>query len=479
MSCKKPRKAKTAGNWDVKGKDVPGGRFTRSVMKDLTKLSGNEQLKAIQKRRAALDRIRSFAFAAVESADREALWNLIPTIGHAGYPTWDEVTSAVTVAPLLGLARRGELFAETNARLQRGAQASERRTCAHSVDEYLRWQEQEEFAVETSATAASILRRMLQVRVDDGVRLADTRLAALTRSVGRHVLEVLAMSERKGARVQKATSRNQAKTLRAWLNWELAREKERADEQGRAPLFSANVFDDRAARYSSPTKDSRAKVEDRQTRRFYPDEMERLLASASTTWRIILVFMRGLGLRPGEFMHLRWLEDVRPLTDGVGYEVLVEGGRGRDVRCPCKQCRSERGWAPKNGPRRYILDRGFDSKNWVTPVCDVLDRWVLMRRPERGDFLFCDPDDAARPWTSNKLNGGLHELAALAGVQTGRGRPGRRTFHSLRHTCASQLLEAGVSHPHAAYWIGDTLEEFTKTYGRPTDEAMTRAIFGS
>ena len=54
---------------------------------------------------------------------------------------------------------------------------------------------------------------------------------------------------------------------------------------------------------------------------------------------------------------------------------------------------------------------------------------------------------------------------------------GSRTFHSFRHTCACVLLEAGITHPHAANWIGDTLQEFTRTYGRPTDEAMAREIF--
>jgi integrase len=62
-------------------------------------------------------------------------------------------------------------------------------------------------------------------------------------------------------------------------------------------------------------------------------------------------------------------------------------------------------------------------------------------------------------------------------VVTGLRAQGARTFHSFRHTCGSELLEAGVTHPHAAYWIGDTEREFMRTYGRPTDEAMAKAIF--
>jgi hypothetical protein len=40
------------------------------------------------------------------------------------------------------------------------------------------------------------------------------------------------------------------------------------------------------------------------------------------------------------------------------------------------------------------------------------------------------------------------------------------------------MLETGISHPHAVFWIGDTLDELVKTYGKPTDEAMARRIFG-
>jgi hypothetical protein len=38
--------------------------------------------------------------------------------------------------------------------------------------------------------------------------------------------------------------------------------------------------------------------------------------------------------------------------------------------------------------------------------------------------------------SNGKLNKGLHGVAALAGVVTGLGNRGSRTFHSLRHTCA-------------------------------------------
>lgn len=467
----------TGDQWDVKGQDVPGGRFSRSLVMGLGNVEDAERKKEIKRRRQALNRLRAHARNAEDHRDREALWALIPKIGLSGFPTWDEVVAAVREVDYLALAHRGELHAETNARRDRDADNSERRTCAHSVDEYLRWQETQEFAEETTATATSVLRRLLQVSDADGERYAIRRIASLVRSDGSRALDKLAESKRAGGRVSKKTYRKNRKILKAWFNWELQREKDRAEEYHRQPVYSINVFDARNSGYSVPTKDASATVDDTDTRRFYPEEMTALLEAASLLWKIILIVMRCLGLRPGEFIHLRWLEDVRPLPDGNGYEIRLEGGRGRDPRCKCRQCVSEKGWAPKNGPRRYVLDRRYDERGWITPAIEALDRWVRMRRPNRGDFMFPDPDNHERSWSSHKVNRALHELGEAAGVPTGMNKRGSRTFHSLRHTCASELLEIGVDHAHAAYWIGDTLREFERTYGRPTDEAMARSIF--
>lgn len=58
---------------------------------------------------------------------------------------------------------------------------------------------------------------------------------------------------------------------------------------------------------------------------------------------------------------------------------------------------------------------------------------------------------------------------------TGRDEPRGLTMHSWRHTCASEMLEIGVPHALAAEWIGDELEEFKKTYGRPKASEVARA----
>jgi integrase len=463
--------------WDVKGLDVPGGRFNRSVMQGLAMLPSDElRLKEKARRHMALDRFRAAA-RDLEGEDRDAVWSLIPYIGRNGYPSWAEVVQARTRSEILTLAQRGELHIEQEARRDRGAQNSERRLTVHGVDEYLHWQVKEEFAPDTTATAASLLRRMLRVTDSMGVAYADRRVASLLRSDGDHVLDALGESSRSGRTVGRKTRAKNRKILQAWMSYELMKEADRAEEQMRPPAFHTNIFAEKTARYSKPSKDARRTLADVDTRRFFPDEMDRIIEFATGMWPSLLVVSRRLGLRPGEVTHIRWMDDVIPLPDEAGYEILLEGGRGPDERCKCRQCVDQKGWSPKNKPRRYVLDRRNDTLGWIREVCETFDAWIGIRVPQRGDFVFPDPDDWAVAMTNQKLNRGLHEIAERAGVVTGSNQRGGRTAHSLRHTCASELLEAGISHPHAAYWIGDSLDEFMATYGRPTDAAMARAIF--
>lgn len=150
------------------------------------------------------------------------------------------------------------------------------------------------------------------------------------------------------------------------------------------------MFSEKKARYSKPIKDAAQTLDDIETRRFFPDQMRALLDAARGLWFYLILVTRRLGLRPGEVVHLRWMDDVVPLPNGNGCEIRLEGGRGHDPRCGCRQCQSKQGWSPKNGPRRYVLDRRYDYLGWIGEVCDALDAWLQIRRPKRGDFVFPD-----------------------------------------------------------------------------------------
>lgn len=240
-------------------------------------------------------------------------------------------------------------------------------------------------------------------------------------------------------------------------------------------LCSFNVFDLRDRGDSKPIVNRYKTVQEKEeSRRFYPDEIESLEEHADVHLQHGIPVLHRSGLRPGEFTHLLWQIDVIPLKKGNGYEILIQGGRGRDSRCSCPLCQSARGWAPKNGPRRYVMDREFDEIGWITHACDAIDAWVALRRPKRGDFLFPSPLDPHRAMSNQELNRALKEAAGEAGILAGMRTRGRRTAHSFRHACASELLERGVPHPLAAAWIGDSLETFMETYGKPDAAQMAR-----
>jgi integrase len=57
-----------------------------------------------------------------------------------------------------------------------------------------------------------------------------------------------------------------------------------------------------------------------------------------------------------------------------------------------------------------------------------------------------------------------------------RGASGALTFHELRHTFATILLEDGVIHDQVALQLGDTVEQVYDTYGHPRSIAAARSV---
>lgn len=319
---------------------------------------------------------------------------------------------------------------------------------------------------------------MLALADADGERYEKRRVASLATADADHILSTLAESVRlpEGQqRVEDSTDAKNRRILVAWFAWEIRREKERAEAGGRTPLFFSNPFDLQDRGDSKPVANRFKTVQEKEeSRRFFSDEIASLELHGAVHLKFGMPVLHRVGLRPGEFTHLRWSIDVIPLKSGNGYEILIQGGRGPDLRCSCPSCRSRRGWAPKNGPRRNVLDRTVDEIGWIAHACDAIDAWLAMRNPKRGDYLFPSPSDPNRAMSNQELNNAVREAAKSAGIQAGMRSLGKRTAHSLRHACASELLERGVPHPLAALWIGDSLKEFMRTYGKPDAAHMAR-----
>lgn len=468
--------------WEARADDVPGGRVTRSLKQGLAGLSERDRAEVIEKRKAALDRLRAAAAAARTDENREKIWALVPNIGKdEAHPSWDEIVGSSTTRDFLTQAMRSERQREDDG--EAATISSELRTVRQSIDDYLEFKKR--FGANTYKNSESVLRRAGTApdpkNPDEEDRaFGDRRVAGVGRSDDEPLVQSISTIENP----KETTLDDYRKHLHAWFDWELAKEEERAEEQNRSPLFTSNPFVGPDERYSSPNRDRHTTVAaEEQGRRFRPDEADAILQATDVRTRTAFLTCYKLGLRSGELIHLRWMKDIRPLENGDGYRVDIQGGKSRasEARCGCRPCGSPDGWAPKTGVRSYHLDRGDDLIDWITELCDALDRWVAILDPSPGDFLFPSPSDNRSAWTNQDLNRKLHGIAdrlrdsgRFPDLRTGIRSERQLTMHSWRHSCASMMLDLGVPVPLAAEWIGDRLETFKEVYAAPDIENIAR-----
>lgn len=90
----------------------------------------------------------------------------------------------------------------------------------------------------------------------------------------------------------------------------------------------------------------------------------------------------------------------------------------------------------------------------VTQDCAAL----LSNIPKRG-FIILTTDRGKRPWTADGLRASFRKACARAGI--------RRTFHDLRRTAATRLLQAGCDKSQVAMimgWSEDDVEALKRRY---------------
>jgi integrase len=151
-------------------------------------------------------------------------------------------------------------------------------------------------------------------------------------------------------------------------------------------------------------------------------------------FRAMIQFSAWTGVRAGELHGLQW-QDVGEET------VTIRRSRKRDGTLG----------TPKNGWERTIS---------FLPPARVLDD--LPRRPD--PFVFHSP--RMKPLVQGSHHYAWREVRAAAGLPDLR-------WHSLRHFCATQLLEMGVDHFAVAVQLGhrDGGALVMSTYGHPSEQA--------
>ena len=139
------------------------------------------------------------------------------------------------------------------------------------------------------------------------------------------------------------------------------------------------------------------------------DESEALLAVARDhTDFATLQFALDTGCRAGEQLAMRWGQIDFRLGKVLIRRAVWQGNEG----------------TPKGHKRREV------------PLTKRLERTLKKHRHLRGPYVFCNDDGS--PLTINQLEFVLKRTLPRAGLR-------QITWHSLRHSYASQLVSAGVS----------------------------------
>lgn len=247
--------------------------------------------------------------------------------------------------------------------------------------------------------------------------------------------------------VSSATQRKRYRHVRAWLNW--------CRKEG---LTDANVIDD----VQQPSK------EHKEAAYLRPVDVERLLIAIdhhveNTTCAIgrtpdlkwlkhIILVAVGTGLRSGELRALRWVD-----VDLSGRRLHV---------------RHRNGFKTKGNAERIVPLRGdaLDTLRRMSEQADSSDGLNGRKdypSPSDGPVFV---DERGLPIDVYRLSHRFKDMARLAGLDE------RINFHSLRHTCASWLVQRGVSLPIVQKILGHSTIAVTERYSHLAPDVLDKAM---
>jgi integrase len=177
------------------------------------------------------------------------------------------------------------------------------------------------------------------------------------------------------------------------------------------------------------------------------EELARLLDEAPPKWRPLFDLLASTGLRISEAIALRWsdlhLDDPAPRLQVS--RAIVKGVVG----------------APKS---RH-------GKRFVPIPAELAATLRDLRPPGTVDDAFAFPGREGGPSDPGALRRRVLVPAAVRAGLSGVG------FHTLRHTCASLLIESGLSVLRLQRWMGHHSPAFTlETYGHLLDGDLGPAL---
>lgn len=311
--------------------------------------------------------------------------------------------------------------------------AGRRPTFNEEVERYLAW-----YGANREVQSTNIRRSRLSVLAkqtrDDGVALGDVPIDKIVRADLEGVLAAVGgmANTRESYRV----------AISGLFTWSINEERERARADQRSPRWDVNP----ATLVESRAREVRVGTAS-------DEQVLRLLASAEPYQAAYVRAFVHLGLRLAELQHTRlaldldltrWLWTIQP--------------RRPDRQCRCSQCGNS-GWSPKNV--RGV--RTFRVPAEPRALRDSIEAYMETNPARPGDFVFRNPRTGGA-WIARTLADDFKTLCERAEVPYGRDTESGLTLHTLRHTCATNLVRAGVRESVIAGLLGDTVQTVVETY---------------
>jgi integrase len=162
-------------------------------------------------------------------------------------------------------------------------------------------------------------------------------------------------------------------------------------------------------------------------------ELAKLLRAADAQWRLVILLGARAGLRRGEIINLRW-QDI----DFKNNQIYVAPDKTENFR-----------YVPMSGDLKKILAAGARG---------IKTAYVINTNKD---------DNKQRGKESLTLN--FNKIKKAAGIEKG-------SLHTLRHTFASHLVQAGVDLYSLSKLLGHTSVKTTEIYAHITPRVLREVI---
>ena len=176
---------------------------------------------------------------------------------------------------------------------------------------------------------------------------------------------------------------------------------------------------------------------------FDPEEVQILIDKANQDWKTIILISAATGLRLSDIVGLEWSS--------------VSLNQRHLIITPKKQKRGKR------------------LKTITIPIGDSVVEALEKRGPQKAGFVFVEQAKKTTATHSTNFNNLMKRANIPKQVQLDHGETGHRSFHSLRHSFATWLLQADVEKDVRKSLMAHSSDEVHQIYASHDSETLRKA----